>query len=420
MGPGFTLELTSYTPDERELALERLQTALMSGQGYDMFFWDGHPLGVHLDAGLFMDFYTLIACREDFYTNVLEAWEHDGRLYVFPLSVEFTYVGISTHIPQAFVDRFIRYGTITNQELMRIYIDLLDEFWEDFGHIAFLNGHMPSLHHVMGNFIDFKNRSAALNDRRFSQFLEDLKRIADMDIRVDYTNIRWYYEGMMADLPYHYVFMTIGQWIDPMSAIFDPPEPGFIHFIPIADDYGRLVTEQYVRPHWFDWSEHWSYDLSPSWGSVSISAAGDGILAWEFTQQLISSMVVHDERNLIMGTPLMNVRHFGSGNLMSPIKRAYLRPHVEAYFYRHFGNPLEMDTQRRRYYGLPLIPTERNIQLDHAIGRLEAFSKMPVVLAPYLPGSLYEDPLADFMAGTISAQHAADIIHNRVALWLIE
>jgi len=429
-GRAFTLELTSYTPDEREHILSRLQTALMSGQGYDMFFWDGHPLMIHSASGLFADFYALIdqnptTSREDFYTNILEAWEFDGGLYIFPLSVEFMYVGISSKIPEAFIDRFTQHSTITTRELMRIYLDLHQAYPEEFSHMAFGRGTDFNLHSAMGSFIDFEKGNAYISRSAFASFLEDMRQISDMSIAVDYTNIRWPYEAMIAGLSHYYTFLTLGRdwWFaDPLGALFDPPVPSFLHFIPLADEHGRLIIEQYNRNgYWFDtFIGDWHYTLSPAWGSVSISAAGDGALAWEFIQYIISAMVNHHARPAAPGTPVHYLRYFGSHNLMSPIKSTYLRPHLRSYFYRVFEDVMTMDNARRRFYGLSVMPDERRLEIEAAIDRLEAFNKMPAVVMPYLPGSLYEGPLEEFMLGRIHARQAADIIHNRVALWLIE
>ena len=160
--------------------------------------------------------------------------------------------------------------------------------------------------------------------------------------------------------------------------------------------------------------------MSPFWGSVVISAAGNKELAWLFVESLISAMVSHGERHARQGRLFEYRMYFGSNNLMSPIKREYLRPHLSPFFYRNFEDIATMDSNMRRFYGLSLFPDERRLEVEAAIDRLEAFNNMPAVLAAYLPGSLYEDVIEDLLLGKIIAEQAAVIINNRVALWLIE
>jgi len=421
-GRYFSLDLTTYRPDEWEFQLTRLQTSLMAGQGYDMFFWDGHPLGIHIASSLFTDFYELIEQNpdtniEDFYTNILDAWAFDGGLYIFPLSFEFTYVGINASLPQVFIDRFSRNNTITIFELMEIYIDLQQAYWEEFGHLTF--GSDFYLHNVIGSFIDYERRVSSLNNKDFVVYLENMRRILDMTPD-EHSSLPWDYGEMMEELPNHSVFFVRRWSVEPVSAIFNPPEPTFVHYIPLADKHGRLIIEQFNRFYLFDYFDYWFYTLSPAWGSVSISAAGDGDLAWIFIQHLISAMVSHNLSHIHEDAPVHYHRHFGNHNLMTPIKRSYLRQHMMSFFYRYFEDMLTMDWARLRFYDIPFIPDERRQAYDGAIASLEVFNDMPAVVMRYLPEKFYEDILEEFLLGLTIGQQAADEIHNRVALWLIE
>jgi len=67
---------------------------------------DGHPLRSYAANGFLTNFYNLIDShpytdREDFFTNVLKAYEFGGGLYVFPLSFGFEYVGINASAPES-------------------------------------------------------------------------------------------------------------------------------------------------------------------------------------------------------------------------------------------------------------------------------------------------------------------------------
>jgi len=420
-GREFYLEISSYNPDEREQQLSRLQTMIMAGQSYDMFIWDGHPLWMHSSSGFFADFYRLIdenpnTSLDDFYTNVLEAWEFDGGLYIFPLSFELTYVGISAELPRYFIDRFSEHNTITTRKLMEIYLDLQRGYWDEFGHMAFNSGFY--VQETLSSFINFEARRATVNDFRFVEYLENMRIISNIEI----DEIEFRYRGyhyMMEEFAQRYVFLERLGGTRAISALFDPSQPAFINFIPLADEYGRAILRQNNSHYYFrGWG--WDYDISPSWGSLSISASGDSSLAWEFTQYLISAMISHDIRHVVVDVPAHYRHHFGNNNLMTPIKREYTEPHIRRVFYRNFEDMMTAYWAKRGFYGIPLIPSEILEAYSGAINRLANFNEMPMVLKPYLSGSLYEDPLEDFMLGVISAWQAVEEINNRIGLWLIE
>jgi len=415
----FDLELSTYTPDEREHTIARMRPQLMAGQGYDLFFWDGHPLGIHLDSGLFADFNKLIDNRDDFYANILEAWEYRGGLYIFPLSVEFMYVGISSNMPQHLIERFSEKSTVSSRELMQIYLEA-PEGLKTFGA-------WTHIQNTMAEFIDMENRSSTLDDARFIEYLEYLRRASEADIEVDLSEIFVWggYDVWMPVLAEHFAFLSRtvnSRWTgrEPISVLFNAPEPAFINFIPLADDEGRLIIRQNNFYHWNEFSGNWDHSMAPFWGSVVISAAGEKELAWQFVQALMSAMVSHGERHAGQGRLFEYRMYFGSNNLISPIKREYLRPLLNPFFYRNFEDILTTDSNMRRFYGLSLFPEERSLEVQAAIDKLEAYNNMPVVLATYLPGSLYEDVIEELLLGKIIAEQAAVVINNRVALWLIE
>lgn len=424
----FTLELTAYSAEDRETMLTRLQTMLMAGEGYDMFFWDGHPVGLHAASGLFADFYELMdrhpgTDRGDFFTGALEAWEIDGGLYVFPLSVEFTYVGISANLPEHIIADFKRRDSISMPELMRIYLEIHSAYRAEFGHMGFefvsafgLGGYGFlsdfNLMQVVGSFIDFDSGTSFLNDTRFVQYLEDKRSIIEMRIATGIgvpSRQDW-----LSEIAGHYVFFFTRQWAnDVVYTLFDAPEPAFEHFIPIADVNGRLIIEQ--SPSLF------GMDSAPFWGSVAINAGGDSMLAWEFTRHLASVMPRHDMRDIILdGAPHDYHWWFGPRILISPIERSLLVSHMNAYFYRTFEDVMTMDRLLRNYLGIPMMPEERRRTFDDAIARLMAFNDSPSVVVRYLPASLYMDTINEFMMGMIIAQQAAEELNSRVGLWLIE
>jgi len=432
----FTLELTTYAPRYRELYQARLQTALMAGQVYDMFFWDGFPIWPASGSGLFQDFYELMGQdRDDFFTHILEAWEFDGRLYNFPLSFGFMYVGINQNLPPEFIERFSQKSSISIPQLLQIYIDLKRGHPGEFDHlnIACTGFHRylsEGLGVVMGSFIDYNNRRSDLNNPAFVAYLENMRQMVNSQPHDGISlEDHWNFgggPGWFAMNAEHYVFHLRFYRSQIITALFDLREPHFLNFIPISDDEGRLILEQhYNRPLGYDFTAYGfppGVMPSPAWGNVSISASADGALAWEFIQYLLSAMVSHEVRDVIWEAheePETDRLNFGRFNWVTPIKRSYFRPHMEVAI-RYAVDDGPGGPSMRNIYQIPFALDEREIVIQEAFARLEAFNDMPVVLMPFLPEDLFVDIVHEFMLGLTTSQQAAEEIHNRVTLWLIE
>ena len=432
-GREFSIEVNTYLPPERETQLTYLQTLLMAGQGYDMFFWDGHPTWIHSASGLFANIYDLMDRHqatnpEAFYTNILEAWEFDGGLYIFPLSVDLSFIGISSNLPQHIIDRFLGLNHITIHEMMQIYLELHDQYGEEFAHMAFGSG--MDIGHVIGGFIDFNNRRASLNEGEFAAYLENYKRILEINPEVDFAGAGVRMDGynfFIEGWAKFYVFADTGwqqwRWPDTISAILEPPNPAFLNFIPLADRYGRaIIKQQTIYASYFP-EFYWHYhQMAPTWGSISISNNEHAITAWEFTNHLITAMVVHRADHALRysgRTQHQHRRHFGGYMVTSPIKREYHRSNMDAIIYNEFQK-WGHNFPRRMFYGFPFEVDDAYDTFLDAINRLDEFNMRPAIIKPVLPGDLHEDIFAEFLMGTLTAGQAAAEIHNRVSLWLIE
>ena len=111
----FRLQLTTYSLESRDDFLQRFNIMFMAGDGYDLFVVDDHPLINLSRNGMIADIYEMIdndpnVIRDDFYTNILEAFEYQGQLLSIPLHFGFTYVGINASLPQSIQDRFAASG----------------------------------------------------------------------------------------------------------------------------------------------------------------------------------------------------------------------------------------------------------------------------------------------------------------------
>jgi len=424
----FQLKLVTFESSERHEQEMRLQVALMSGQGYDMFVLERQPLWSYAVSGFLTNIYELIeqdtrSGLDDFYENILTAWEIDGGLYAFPLAFGFDFVGINTNLPQEFKERFARHDSISIHELLRIYIDLKQGYPAEFGNFSLSNGHPLinpefALAFAMNNFIDFNTRTSLLNSPDFVEFLEDLNRVFDAtDIANQITPVPAIIMGMYTEYPIDYVFsMQNAFWIDPVFTFF--PQTGeafFSDFIPLSDDKGYLLLNQTTGRN----IDHWLV--------LCVTAFADGPLAWEFISHMINAATNSSGSIAISG----------SQSLSTPIRRAYFREHLGSalsnaltVFGRGEINTFSIDNiifevyldRKFEYLGVnPVNPFEvGNELLDLASTHLETYHSMPATVAQFIPPGFYEDILLELLLGTITAQAMAEQLHNRISLWFME
>jgi len=394
--------------DAREAHLMRLQTQLMAGQGPDMFqFMEGQNIHTFVDSGLLVDFNTLMdndprTNRDDFFTEPLNALEIAGGLYVFPSSFGFEFVGINAGLPQSVIDQFTQHSTITVAQMLDIYLYLIDNYSEEFGHLIFgtssgMSWPIRIMESVAGGFIDFNTRTANLTDPGFVSFLEMFKRVADgREIIQGWGVGPISDEAWLRQQSYVSVFVMESSQLTTANAHFTPANPIFAHYIPHADAQGRLLLTD------FSWR-------SFNYGAFCVTTAGDSALAWEFIQYLIPAYTQPVGRAAI--DPVSGAEVWGYRYLASPIQRNLFREHAQraiAYYFAH--------DEIQDFVGTP-IPSD----ISAAIDRIAELNEMPMAMMyPMLPLSLFEENFGLFMDGVLTPEDFAQRMQNSIALWLME
>jgi len=411
----FTLWTTEVVSAAWEQMLMRVGVALMAGQGHDIMCLSVLTnLWSHIETGLFTDIYQLIdqcqhTSRADFFTQALAPFEMDGSLYAFPTNFGFAYVGVNEILPQSFIDRFTALDTITFPELMSIYFELRQ--YPEFADIAFTNADLAAspysaFHHVLLQYIDFPNSSANLIDSSFVAFLRDFRQLYDwanhpfdrFPHMSEYAPGQDFAPGRGAMerrvIPFYHIQNVSEQyafWIEdvyvPALTMADSADSPFLHFIPIADYRGRLT---YVT----------------STPTLAVTAIADGDLAWEFIQHLIYVTV-----NPTRQAQYNDGWHapWGKYTLNTPISRAY--------FETHFTENLAQIFDDTHLGEAPYTPE----QVGRALAKVANYNEMPMAYRNMpIPRSLYWDILEQFIRGLITPEDAAQQLHNRISLWLIE
>lgn len=412
-----------YPRYESNAELIRLSTLLMAGQGYDMFlvnfYTEPWPLWAWAQSGLLTDIWTLMdACqntgRSHFYENVLESFTHNGGLWAFPIGFSFEYVGINANLPQRFIDRFASYSTISLGQMMAVYEDLMTYYGDEFNHLSLSSGANTGLAaeaviRSITSFIDFGNRTSNLDSDGFIEFMRLVGQSYTAMTRHPMAEIY-----MKLDSPYrvsdksrYFVFSAYSWSLNPARALLPLNEYYFIHKIPLTDEVGRLRI---------------SHRGGSQWGAWSFPAAGDSELAWEFTQHLTYAMV--NPVGIALRHPYFHVIESlaGGNRAVTPINRSML----ENQTYQWIIAATEWDQLAfgRAIFAPHLYtPEGRARELENVLARLSVYNEMPISLPPLIPHGLRQgiiDTVEQLIHGIITPETAAQHIHNRVFLWLIE
>jgi len=424
----FRMELTTYEPYEVDNVILRMQTMLMAGQGYDIFFLEPeHSLFHQFRSGLVADIWPLIdncelTSREDFFTGALEAVSFDGGLYAFPFSFGFQYVGINANLPQEFINRFAALDTIITGQMMEIYLDLLDAHWDEFWHLNFgtcirVLDREVMIWNKMHEFVDFDARRANLTDDRFVTFIENLMRVYETPPDLMQGAFTGWYPRMMPE-SYHgiadyFVFSVHNMYMPTMYALLPMYNPPFLHYIPLVDGYNRVRTNIGLDFGWFQQLPDYS---SSRWNLLSITAAADGDLAWEFiSQHLILASLSPASASGQTGwgiTPLP--MGFYSVNL--PIRRDLVRS----------GPDIALRAALRDippYTFINIDPDNiprASPELLAVTNTLLTKAEMELAPLPLIPYSIVESNFDYMLRGILPVREALQRVHNTVSLWLIE
>ena len=421
----FQLELHMYTfndPADVHGFQSRLRTALMAGIGYDMFLLGIQPLHIWplAQSGALIDIYTLIdqdphINRINFFEQALNAWEVDGGLYTFPLSFGFQYVSINASLPQSIIDRFTGYSHISFREMMSIYNELLERYAYEFGHLYFANctnlQNTPIVifESYIDNFIDYDNRTSDLTNENFIEFLAELHSVfGTYERRFHGMHLVLRNYAFSSHIARYYAFNIDTTRLSPVLAFADTPH--FVYGRPLSNGYGRLLLDWWRSPH-----ESYSPMAPSTWTAVCISASGDSVLAWEFTQYLLQVF----SRSI---TPQSG--NWGTYSMVSPISRQLLRPHMTTAFATLDSYTTRLGTARHRNrlgHGGEKSHQEWDDLIEHTITQFEILNEMPMVRPDsHIPRSMYAYNFGLFMDGIIRAEEFAQRLQNAVSLWLIE
>ena len=421
-GIEFNIEHTAYTFEQFSQQNEILQVMLMAGEGYDIVFLNQSPLNFRslADRGFLLDIYGLIdqdpnLTRDDFFTNVFSALEYRGGLYTFPFTFGFDFLGINANLPDSIVSEFTQKSHISWLDSLRILNALQNEYPEVYSSFPSVSNRMefsfPNsfIISAAGEFIDFNNSVSHLNS---AEFIDVLNIVRDTAL-----NDQWEFSHMSVatlsperatevnQAAEENIFLGVSRWptgFAPLIPLYGMAEGQFLNFVPIAGANGDLMLNtQTLFPHTF--------------AKVIFPAVGDGVVAWDFTIQLLHRMLTAN-RELAFHSGL----GFGREAPVIPILRSELEPHFNRVLYE-----FESLGRRGSFVGLTgaqfgvNTPEEVAAANATALARLTELANRPVFALENNLAFLDSALIYSFLHGFISAESLAQELHNRAGLWLI-
>ena len=419
-GIDFNIEITDYPSGDFEAHQhnETLQVMLMAGDGYDIVFLNSLSLNLRsfADNGFLLNVYDLIdqdptLTRDDFFTNVLSAMEHRGGLYSFPFTFGFDFVGINAALPNSVLNDFSQKNQISFSEIFNLLDTIESEYPEIYAsfpqssNLMALHFHSVMLTSLMGDFIDFDNAVSTFNNAEFMNLMTAVQnRVSIINWETFSMSTVYATFGSVADMnrmAEQNILLAVsgvlraagGGHFSELTPFFPAAEEQFLNFIPIADNNGRLLLD--ITPA-----------MSHTFATAIFPAVGDGVVAWDFTQQLLHRMLTTSNFNLTRGGI------FGSSALVIPILRNELEPQ-----FNRVMQEIE-NTHRQFHFG-----TQAEIAANRAaaLAKLTELADSPVsVMELDSPAFFWESGLFDsFMLGVVSVEDLVQEVHNRASLWLL-
>jgi len=404
-GIDFNLDITTL-PDsqfEQGAFLERLGVELMAGiQSYDILGLQPSQLFRVAERGFLADINeiidrTTIYDREGFFSNILNSLEIDGNLYFFPISFRIMTAGINARLPQEYLERFAQMSSINIHEMLEIQNKLHHSHPEYanlyvFHQFSVTNGGITPLWMFLleaSNYVDLNTSRANFIDNRMISFLENFTLIFDRPSRFDDAS------GLRSDVRHGAInieqgIFTIHGNSTFAESFFSVENPYFIYNIPFVGNDGGVYANI------FD--------------SFSILRNADYDLAWNF----ITRMFHENNEGLTYYFPIIFSTY---------------RPVFESQWRRTLRYAASRDGTNRSavHFMQPIIDSDIpgiiDAQIDSAVERLA--ETLSLLILMYLDSriNIYDliyDIYDLFVNYVISAHEAANMLQNRITLWLIE
>lgn len=387
--PDYRIRIVDYsqynTDEDYTIGVTRLNTDIVSGKMPDILLLNNElPVESYKAKGLFEDLYPYMdkdedIHREDYFPNVLKSYENDGKLYsLFPGFVVYTVVGKTSDVGSE------RGWTLDDLNALMATKPEGTEVFPESTRESML---YYSMEMSGSQFIDWENGKCNFNSEGFISLLEFIKSFPeslpddyyDNSLRGSYDS--WFREGnvllcrMVLDGFYSYNYTKKGTFGEDITLI------GF----PNKDGMGSVLSVE--------------MELAMS----SKSKNKDGV--WQFLRYFLMDEY---QENLNYGWPL-SMKHVEALG-----KKAMQRPFYED----ENGNKVEYDEY---FYindmEIPISPMSQE-EIDEVVGFIKSVEEHVGNNQELI--NIITEEAAPYFAGQKNVNEVADIIQNRVQIYVNE
>jgi len=312
--------------------------------------------------------------------NVFRGMEYRGKLYSFPAFFRYPLVGVNNSFSEVLTGIFKQYDKATIREVLDMYNGLSNRGGR------YLDRNFDALYAVQecfNAFADYESKVCRFDSDEFIKLITDAK-VATDPRRIEYDELLYTFgldfsraaqEG--AALQYLFCFADITQY----EVSFPLTDEGaFSHFVPVANEKGRLI-------------------LKPLKEFFINENSENKELAWEFVKFLASPEYIN-EQDLWQGIPVSKEAF-----------NTYAPPYVMGM----------IDLRRRDGEGVvgESADIARNI-----VSAVEYSNNMPMESTKYTPGDSVADILREAMlsyySNVLTAKQVASQLQNRISLYFME
>lgn len=160
----------------REDVLKKLNTQIMAGEGPDLMVMDSMPMDSYIDKGMLLDLSPLLeglTGEAELFTNLVNAFERNGKIYTVPCEVKLLGVlGKEEYVSQ-----------MTDLKKTADAMEALRKEKPEKGLIDFYSEEDIMHFFAMTSAPSWKTDSGEINQEAISEFLEQTKRIYDVQMQ---------------------------------------------------------------------------------------------------------------------------------------------------------------------------------------------------------------------------------------------
>lgn len=389
------IEIKFNSVNESDKYKLKISTALMSDTADDIIdclFLDYYKIA---DSGKIVDFNELMNSdtsfnKDNYYTNILNAFSYNGGIYLFPAQFNYWLVGINQTISSKAISEFKKYSSIDSLEMANLYnsLNTKDGYYIEQSFSVY-----NAIFNQLLKYINFENKTCDFNNDEFIKLIEYAKSTCQKENKNFIGHKMWtsFSQELEASMSDSYMFQEISavnyQYFLPYEHKY------FNNHIPVKNGSGKI-------------------EVSPTSGFFISKSSSNKELAWEFikflssysgvTNNVLASMVLNKDACTIKTENMLKFR---------------IRE------FEQYGVYLDEDIRRDIYNSENShnASAEKPECIKKAIETINSINEQPMSFTNWFGLlDIIQEEVEPFMNDISTAEQVANGLQNKVFLYLNE